>query len=51
VVSTEDHRGNHRWRAWTKIHVHVQRYPLARVADVYERLRGGQIDGRAVVCP
>ncbi|MFI5008900.1 MAG: hypothetical protein ACHQDY_01345 [Solirubrobacterales bacterium] len=34
-----------------KIHVHVQRYPLARVADVYERLRSGQIDGRAVVCP
>lgn len=34
-----------------KIHAHVQRYPLAQAADVYERLRAGQIDGRAVVCP
>lgn len=34
-----------------KIHAHVQRYPLAQAADVYERLRTGQIDGRAVVCP
>jgi propanol-preferring alcohol dehydrogenase len=34
-----------------KIHVHVERHPLAEAADVYERLRRGEIDGRAVVCP
>ncbi len=34
-----------------KIHAHVERYPLAKVAEVYERLRAGRIDGRAVVCP
>lgn len=34
-----------------KIRARVQRYPLAQAAEVYERLRAGQIDGRAVVCP
>ena len=34
-----------------RIHAHVERFPLDRVAEVYERLRHGEIDGRAVVCP
>lgn len=34
-----------------KIHAHVERYPLERAAEVYERLRSGEIPGRAVVCP
>jgi alcohol dehydrogenase, propanol-preferring len=34
-----------------KIHAHVERYPLTQAAEVYERLRTGQIDGRAVICP
>lgn len=33
------------------IHAHVQRFPLEDAAAVYERLRRGEIDGRAVVCP
>jgi alcohol dehydrogenase, propanol-preferring len=34
-----------------RIHAHVERFPLDRVANVYEQLRRGEIDGRAVVCP
>jgi propanol-preferring alcohol dehydrogenase len=34
-----------------KIHAHVERHPLTAVATVYDRLRRGEIDGRAVVCP
>lgn len=34
-----------------KIGVHVERHPLSEVATVYDRLREGRIDGRAVVCP
>jgi alcohol dehydrogenase, propanol-preferring len=34
-----------------RIHAHVERFPLDRVADVYDRLRAGQVDGRAVVVP
>jgi propanol-preferring alcohol dehydrogenase len=34
-----------------KIRAHVERYPLEQAADVYERLRRGDISGRAVVCP
>ena len=34
-----------------KIRVHVQRFPLGQVADVYRRLRGGKIEGRAVITP
>jgi len=34
-----------------RIRTHVERFPLDQVADVYERLRRGEIDGRAVVCP
>jgi alcohol dehydrogenase, propanol-preferring len=34
-----------------RIHAHTQRFPLDQVADVYEQLRRGEIDGRAVVCP
>jgi len=33
------------------IDARVERYPLDQAADVYERLRRGEIDGRAVVCP
>jgi alcohol dehydrogenase, propanol-preferring len=34
-----------------KIEVHVERFPLERAAEVYDRLRRGEIPGRAVVCP
>jgi propanol-preferring alcohol dehydrogenase len=34
-----------------RIHAHVERFPLERAPEVYERLRRGEIDGRAVVCP
>jgi propanol-preferring alcohol dehydrogenase len=35
----------------SRIHAHVERHPLEEAPVVYERLRRGQIDGRAVVCP
>jgi propanol-preferring alcohol dehydrogenase len=34
-----------------RIHVYVERHPLEEAAEVYERLRRGEISGRAVVCP
>jgi propanol-preferring alcohol dehydrogenase len=34
-----------------RIHAHVERYPLEEAAEVYERLRRGEVSGRAVVCP
>jgi len=34
-----------------RIRAHVERYPLDRVAEVYDKLRRGEVDGRAVVCP
>ena len=34
-----------------KIRAHVQRFPLSQVTDVYQRLRQGGIDGRAVITP
>ncbi|MGN6190231.1 MAG: NAD(P)-dependent alcohol dehydrogenase [Conexibacter sp.] len=34
-----------------RIHAHVERFGLDQVADVYERLRRGEIEGRAVLCP
>lgn len=34
-----------------KIRAHVERFPLEGVADAYERLRAGSLDGRAVICP
>jgi propanol-preferring alcohol dehydrogenase len=34
-----------------KIRSHVERFPLERVEEAYERLREGSLDGRAVVCP
>jgi alcohol dehydrogenase, propanol-preferring len=34
-----------------RIHAHVERHPLEQAAEVYERLRRGEISGRAVVCP
>jgi propanol-preferring alcohol dehydrogenase len=33
------------------IHAHTQRFGLDQAPDVYARLRRGEIDGRAVVCP
>lgn len=34
-----------------KIRAHVERFPLDRVADAYEKLRQGAVDGRAVIVP
>jgi propanol-preferring alcohol dehydrogenase len=34
-----------------KIRAHVERFPLERVGEAYERLRDGSLDGRAVICP
>ena len=34
-----------------KIRAHIERFPLERVADAYQRLRDGSLDGRAVICP
>jgi alcohol dehydrogenase, propanol-preferring len=34
-----------------RIDPHVERFPLDRVADAYQRLREGSLDGRAVICP
>jgi propanol-preferring alcohol dehydrogenase len=34
-----------------RIRAHVERFPLDRVADAYQRLREGSLDGRAVICP
>ncbi len=34
-----------------KIRAHVEQFPLDQAGEVYERLRRGEIAGRAVVCP
>jgi propanol-preferring alcohol dehydrogenase len=34
-----------------KIAAHVERFPLERAADAYERMRDGSLGGRAVICP
>lgn len=34
-----------------KIRAHVERFPLDRVEEAYERLREGRLDGRAVIVP
>lgn len=34
-----------------KIRAHVERYALDQAPEVYERLRRGEIPGRAVICP
>jgi alcohol dehydrogenase, propanol-preferring len=34
-----------------RIGAHVERFPLARVADAYEAMRNGELAGRAVICP
>jgi propanol-preferring alcohol dehydrogenase len=34
-----------------KIHAHVERFRLDQAPEMYERLRRGEIAGRAVVCP
>jgi propanol-preferring alcohol dehydrogenase len=33
------------------IHAHVERFALEEAEAVYGRLRRGEIDGRAVICP
>jgi len=33
------------------IEAHTERFPLDRVEDAYERMRGGELAGRAVICP
>jgi len=34
-----------------RIRAHVERYPLERAGEAYERLRAGRVEGRAVICP
>jgi propanol-preferring alcohol dehydrogenase len=34
-----------------RVRARVERYPLDQAGEVYERLRRGEIDGRAVICP
>jgi propanol-preferring alcohol dehydrogenase len=34
-----------------KIQAHVEQFPLAQVADAYDRLRAGTLTGRAVIVP
>jgi propanol-preferring alcohol dehydrogenase len=34
-----------------EIRAHVERFPLDRAGEAYERLRQGTLDGRAVICP
>ncbi len=34
-----------------RIRAHVERFPLERAAEAYERMREGSLDGRAVICP
>lgn len=34
-----------------EIRAHVERFPLDRVDDAYEKMRKGTLDGRAVICP
>jgi propanol-preferring alcohol dehydrogenase len=34
-----------------RVRAHVQRFPLDRVADAYDLLRAGKIEGRAVIVP
>jgi propanol-preferring alcohol dehydrogenase len=34
-----------------KIRAHTERFPLERAADAYEKMRAGELDGRAVICP
>jgi propanol-preferring alcohol dehydrogenase len=34
-----------------EIKVHTERFSLDRVEDAYDKMRGGELDGRAVICP
>jgi propanol-preferring alcohol dehydrogenase len=34
-----------------KVRAHVERFPLERAAEAYERMREGSLAGRAVICP
>ena len=33
------------------VRAHVERFPLDRVDEAYERMRDGTLAGRAVICP
>lgn len=33
------------------IKAHSERFSLEHVGDAYEKMRGGELDGRAVICP
>ena len=34
-----------------KIRAHIERFRLEQAADAYEKMRAGELDGRAVICP
>jgi propanol-preferring alcohol dehydrogenase len=34
-----------------EIEVHTERFSLDRVEDAYDKMRGGELEGRAVICP
>jgi len=34
-----------------KIHLHIETFPLTDALEVYQRLRDGRIEGRAVLLP
>jgi propanol-preferring alcohol dehydrogenase len=34
-----------------KIHAHVERFSLDAAPRAYEKMRAGELDGRAVICP
>ena len=34
-----------------RVHVNVERFPLERALEAYERMRAGTIAGRAVITP
>lgn len=34
-----------------KIRAHVERFPLDQVGEAYSRMRAGELEGRAVICP
>gem|GEM_PF-1425938 len=34
-----------------KIHAHVERFSLDDAPRAYEKMRAGELDGRAVICP
>lgn len=49
--SIEDLRETIALAAAGRIKAHVTRYPLDDVAEAFSAMRGGTLDGRAVICP